>query len=218
MVELITNDAASIEMGRYSPDATLTELADSLSGVLARLAACAKCCTCCFDTIPVNGLELARLKQVMNLTCISSDFPSLALPPKPDMLSRKASIEDLRETFDLPPGAATLLYEYNNAEPVCMRRKDDGSCFFLSEGLCAHYSMRPLVCRLYYCRLGSHLAAITDMIVSQGVWHSYVELGWIAEADIAHNPFLSASRYEDVLLSRFDMPLPALGERAAYLL
>ncbi len=218
MVELVADNTATVEIGRYSPDATLAELVEAIAEALARSNACRDCCTCCSDEIPVNGIELRSIRERKNRAAFGPVLSSLVLPERPDMRARRTAIADLAETFEVSPAAATLLYECNNASPLRLRKKEDGGCLLLAEGLCKEYSARPLVCRLYYCRLGRRLAAVTDMVVSQGVWHSYCVMGWIAEAEVAHNPFLDAAGYEDILLSRFDVPLPEPGERAASLL
>ncbi|HET6487752.1 MAG TPA: hypothetical protein VFH83_15095, partial [Spirochaetia bacterium] len=164
------------------------------------------------------GIEVRNLKVSPRDVSMAERLPYLRLPERPDLQKRRKGIRDLRETFGVPTRTATALYEYNNADPVCIAKADSGDCLFIREGLCAQYAVRPLVCRLYHCRLGEKLSALNEAIIGQGVWHSYCALGWIDEKEIAHNPFVGASDYQRIRLDAFDRDFEDLVAQASYLL
>jgi hypothetical protein len=59
--------------------------------------------------------------------------------------------------------------------------------------------------------MGERLSVLYENIIRQGIWHSYLKLGWISEDALAHNPFLGAGTPADVHLRDFDVDLtPAL--------
>ena len=61
--------------------------------------------------------------------------------------------------------------------------------------------------------MADKLSVLQEQIVRQGIWHSYVELRWIEAESIAHNPFLEASGYGEVMISDFDVDLSEALER-----
>jgi Fe-S-cluster containining protein len=131
----------------------------------------------------------------------------LILPEKPDIAARRKAIREMAETSGITALEATLLYEYNNAEPIILAKQDGGECCFLRENLCSKYLIRPYSCGLYLCNMGEKLSYIQEMIIRQGTWHAYYRLGWISAEEIAHNPFLKADSYDKLLLADFDFKL-----------
>ena len=125
----------------------------------------------------------------------------LVLPDKPDLAFRRKAIKEMCEWTSIPEIEATLLFEYNNAEPLILAKQASGECCFLKGGLCSSYTKRPYSCGLYLCNMGRRLAYIQEMIVRQGTWHAYSKLGWIGEDELRHNPFLKADSYDKLLVS-----------------
>ena len=218
MIELTLDDNGAIEIGELSTDSTLQELMDALGGWMADHRACRRCTRCCTDVIPLNGIEIKRLQHSLGGASTVEQLPHLLLPAPPDLRRRRDGIRELQQTFEMPITTATAFYEHNNADPVCIAKVDTGDCWFIRDGLCARYDTRPLVCRLYHCRLGEKLSALNEAIIGQGVWHSYCVLGWIEEKEIAHNPFVTASSYHQIRLDAFDCVFGDLVGQASYLL
>ncbi|CAI8046489.1 Probable ATP-dependent DNA helicase RecQ [Geodia barretti] len=108
-------------------------------------------------------------------------------------MTRAAGIADLRRQFHASEPEATLLYEWNTGEPIVPRQGGDGFCHWLRDRRCSVYTGRPLICSFYLCNFGDRLSALFDAIVRQGVWHSYVAVGWIDSGLVAHNPFVSVN-------------------------
>ncbi|MBT3275206.1 MAG: hypothetical protein HN368_18775, partial [Spirochaetales bacterium] len=111
---------------------------------------------------------------------------------------------------------AALLYEYNQAEPITLRKGTSGtgaSCMFLEDKLCSIYQARLYTCGLYICTMADKLSILQEQIVRQGIWHSYFQLGWVAESEIGHNPFLKGGSYSRILLSAFDFDLTSALEK-----
>jgi len=137
----------------------------------------------------------------------------LVLPDKPDMAFRRKAIKAMCEWTSISELEATLLFEYNNAEPLILARQASGECCFLKNGLCTRYTARPYSCGLYLCNMGRRLAYIQEMIVRQGTWHAYSKLGWISEADIPHNPFLRADSYDKLCVADFEFDLKSTSDQ-----
>ena len=218
MIELAFNDDGAMEMGDCSPDSTLQELVDALSQWMTVHRTCRGCTQCCRDVIPLNGIEVRRLQATFRAASMAEALPYLRMPARPDLQRRREGIRELQDTFEVPARTATVLYEYNNADPVCIAKTDTGDCFFIRDGLCARYATRPLVCRLYHCRLGERLSALNEAIIAHGVWHSYSVLGWIDEKEIAHNPFVGADDYGRIRLDAFERDHEVLVAQASFLL
>ena len=218
MIELVLDENGAIEIGDCSRDSTLQDLVDALGGWLTGHGACRRCTRCCTDVIPLNGFEIQRLQDSVRGASIAERAPYLRMPEPPDLHRRREGIREMQRTFEMSTKAATALYEHNNADPVCIAKADTGDCFFIRDGLCTRYSTRPLVCRLYHCRLGKRLSALNESIIAQGVWHSYSVLGWIDEKDLAHNPFVGAASYRQIRLDAFDHDFGDLVGQASYLL
>ena len=108
---------------------------------------------------------------------------------------------------------ASLLFEYNQAEPVKLRKGPDGACMFLKDNLCSIYDARLYTCGLYVCNMADSLSVLQEQIVRQGIWHSYYVLGWIDAGAIGHNPFLGAAGYEEVKIKDFDFDLTDAMEK-----
>jgi hypothetical protein len=113
-------------------------------------------------------------------------------------------------SFQLPRRQAVLCYEYNAADPIVMSKTENG--------LCAKYPIRPLICRLYHCRLGSRLVKLLEVIVTRGIWHSYFVMGWIDRESLEDNPFANGVSYHELLLKDFDYPLEEINGKGSYLL
>lgn len=198
----IRND--EIELVEYSDDAALSELSGELENFRQlkglKTDNCKGCEGCCSDDIPVLGFDLPRFDPDNDLI----------IPEKPDLDTRKKGIRDLENNSmnnSMNHEEATLIYEYNNSEPVILKKKQDGECIFLENGLCGHYKTRPYSCGLYLCNMGEHLSFLQEMIIRQGTWHAYNVMGWIDQKDIAHNPFFKADSYDKLLIKDFDYDL-----------
>lgn len=211
MIEFIAENE-EIELKAYGPGATLKELSEALEAFRLTCSLktidCKGCGECCSDNIPVLGLDLPVLQDGL---CISFEQASkniLTLPEKPDVASRRKAIKEMSKSAAITTLEATLLYEYNNAEPIILaKRKAGGECCFLENRICSKYMIRPYSCGLYLCNMGEKLSYIEEMIIRQGTWHAYYKLGWIGGEDIMHNPFLKADSYEKLLLADFDFNL-----------
>lgn len=201
-----------VELECYSDDCTLNELINRLADLSEQKNMCRKCGKCCLDLIPLNGLE------IMNIKRLDSGFTGLVFPDKPNVKGMEKSIHEMMNLFDLPKRHAEILHEYNTAEPIYMNKEMNGQCISQNDNLCAKYSMRPLICRLYHCKTGKKLSGIREIIISQGIWHSYYIMGWIDKSKIKNNPFLNASAYDEILLKQFDYPFDEINEKISYLL
>jgi Fe-S-cluster containining protein len=210
MVEFVTKKE-EIELKGYDPGTTLKELSEALEEyrLTCRLKTyeCKGCGECCSDSIPVLGLDLQVLQKGLGINFEQAVRSILSLPEKPDMNIRRKSIKEISASASITPLEATLMYEYNNAEPIILARQNGGECCFLQESLCSRYQIRPYSCGLYLCNMGEKLSYIQEMIIRQGTWHAYYTLGWISKGDIAHNPFLKSDSYEKLLLADFDFNL-----------
>ncbi len=237
MIEFIAENE-EIELKSYDPDATLTELAAQLESFRLtcglKTSECKGCGECCTDNIPVLGLDIPRLLEGLNMSFEQATQSVFVLPERPDIDFRRKAIREMGKTAGITPLEATLLFEYNNAEPIILAKqaqqsnqggqtevikseaqtgKDEQSdmignalptCCFLHENLCSRYTIRPYSCGLYLCNMGQHLSYLQEMVIRQGTWHAYYKLGWIDKEEISHNPFLKAESYDELLIADFD--------------
>ena len=208
-----------IELAGYAEHATIGDLMAALERMRLRpglaTVGCAGCGLCCRDRVPVLGADLPRLEQALGLSRERLLSDHLELPDPPDPEERAARIADLARQFRASPPEATLLYEWNTGEPIVPRQADDGFCHWLRDRRCSVYPGRPLICSFYLCNFGDRLSALFDAIVRQGVWHSYVAVGWIDSGLVAHNPFVSVNDPTRALLGAFDVDVSPLLERMA---
>lgn len=212
MIELTRTDGM-LELSAYSPDANLAELCDAVESershrslVTSHCAGCGRCCH--FENLPVLGLDLIAFRK-RNSADVPPDW--LDVPSPPDLAARRKGIEEMIRQHDFDERVATLLYEFNVAEPV--RYRKERGCVFLKNGFCSFYGGRAYTCSLYVCNMGERLETLQERIVRQGVWHSYHVLGWVDAREIAHNPFLGAETYESVLVRDFDEDLSEAMEK-----
>lgn len=208
MIRLSVDDG-KLDLESYSQDATLEDLRREVESrrVDRRLvtAFCAGCGRCChFEHLPLFGYDLIRMRAERRTADLS---PWLSYPERPAAEERSEAIADMMRQHGFDQHTATLLYEYNAAEPITYRHADDGGCVFLGNGFCTNYPGRAYTCSLYVCTMGERLSNLQERIVRQGVWHSYFVEGWIAEEAISHNPFLSGCGYGDVHISDFEYDL-----------
>ena len=131
----------------------------------------------------------------------------LTLPEKPDIAARRKAIREMSAAAGITQLEAILLYEYNNAEPIILKKQESGECCFLKNRLCSRYTIRPYSCGLYLCDMGEKLSYLQEMVIRQGTWHAYYKLGWVQKEDISHNPFLKSESYDELLVSDFDFHL-----------
>ncbi len=228
MIEFIVENE-EIELKNYNPDATLSQLSESLedfrlvSGL--KTCQCKGCGQCCSDNIPVLGLDIPVLLEGLHISFEQAVQSILVLPEKPDLAFRRKAIREMAQSASITHLEAALLFEYNNAEPIILTRKagkydvsgkdrqlaqsyfNQEACYFLENNLCSYYTVRPYSCGLYLCNMGVRLSYLQEMIIRQGTWHAYYKLGWIAEDEIAHNPFLKADSYEKLLVADFEFKL-----------
>ena len=202
-----------IELGEYSVDSTLADLAKELDAFRveqgSQVRECYACGECCRDPVPVLGYDVRRIIEEAGGASLDEH---LSFPAKPDIAERAKSIVDMVRQHGLSDLEATLIYEYNRSEPVTMA-KHDGACYRLRDNLCSIHDGRYFICELFFCRLGERLSGLFDSIVSQGVWHSYVVLDWIPAVVVEHNPFLKADSYDQLILSDFDVDLEKAAEK-----
>ena len=237
MIEFIAEDE-EIELKYYDPDTTLSELALELEAFRLtcglKTSECKGCGECCSDDIPVLGLDISTILEGMNISFDQAVQKTLVLPEKPNVAFRRKAILEMTQTSSITPLEATLLFEYNNAEPIILASKaertiqsiQDGQanqhvssvqsaqsdenrevCCFLEDNLCSRYTIRPYSCGLYLCNMGERLSYIQEMIIRQGTWHAYYKLGWINEEEITHNPFLKADSYDKLRVADFEFKL-----------
>ncbi len=211
MITLEVQDRA-IELLSYSRDATLSELLGAVErfrlGKGLKTDRCAGCGECCYyEALPVLGLDLQAIKKFLNVDDNELFSTYLELPEPPDIHRRRKAIAELARDNSLDSTTAALLFEYNNAEPINLRKGLNGSCMFLENNLCTIYGARLYTCGLYICAAGEKLAVLQEQIVRQGTWHSYYIMGWIDQVDIAHNLFLGHTSFSSVTLSAFDVDM-----------
>lgn len=204
----------SIELTDYDHDASLAELIASLEALRTRpglrTAACHLCGECCSDLIPLFGIDIEPLSRRLRCSVESLMERVLVLPQQPDLDARRTAIQALSR--DMENASAALVYEYNAAEPLTFRRRDSGTCKLQDRLLCTIYGDHPTACRFYLCNMGERLSVLYENVVRQGIWHSYAVVGWIDEAEIAHNPFVGARDASEVRLDSFDVDLSSALE------
>ena len=212
-------DQDEIELAGYDERATIGDLIAALERMRLRpglaTVGCAGCGLCCRDRVPVLGADLPRLERALGLSREKLLHNHLELPARPDPDERAAAIADLERQFRASQSEATLLYEWNTGEPIVPRQAEDGFCHWLRHRRCSVYPGRPLICSFYLCNFGDRLSALFDAIVRQGVWHSYVAVGWIESRVVAHNPFLSVGDPALAPLRAFDVDVAPLLQRMA---
>lgn len=225
MLEFIAENE-EIELKYYNQDATLSELSASLEAFRLscglKTSECRGCGECCSDNIPVLGLDIPTLLEGLHIDFSQAIQSILVLPERPDLDFRRKAIKEMAQSASISTLEAALLFEYNNAEPIILARRDGLSpqcddnpqaCCFLQDNLCSRYTVRPYSCGLYLCNMGERLSYIQEMIVRQGTWHAYFKLGWIEEEEIVHNPFLKADSYDKLLVSDFEFKLESTLEQ-----
>ncbi len=211
----------SIELISYSEDATLEELRERVDTFRVQKGLetehCAGCGECCYyENLPVLGFDLESIRGFLDADDETLFSRYLQLPEKPEIGQRRKSIAEMARDHGFDLTTAALLYEYNQAEPVTLRKgtpESGAACMFLEDNLCTIYQARLYTCGLYICNMAEKLSILQEQIVRQGVWHSYCRLGWIGEADISHNPFLKGDSYGEILLSAFDFDLTSALEK-----
>jgi Fe-S-cluster containining protein len=204
----------------HSPDASLAELADAVetfaSGSKAGEAGCKRCGECC-NREPVLGLDMKILSKREGMGLKEWAAARLMPPQFPDLAAREKLIAEFRRQSGMPGLEATVLYEYNQSEPLSFRQDENDRCFYQKDDLCSNYENRPFICRLYLCSFGEKLQGLEEMIVAQGTWHAWHLLGAVPEEMIRHNPFLKADTYGDVKIKDFEYGLEgALKEMFIY--
>lgn len=210
MVKL-TVEHATVELRSYEPSDTVADLSRAMDEARRRPGLksrwCYGCGECCSDPVPVLGTDLHRLPTITGLSRLEYLQERADLPEPPDLEARERGIRRLERDFHLSLHTATLLYEHNHAEPIALKRSNEGRCLLLSDDLCGALEERVFVCGLYICTMAPRLEALYDQIVRQGVWHSYQLLGWIPADSLRHNPFLGSSNYGEVPLHALDYDL-----------
>ena len=204
MVRFFITENDEIEIDSYDAGTTLADLAAELEAFREtaphlKTGKCKGCGECCSDNIPVLGLDFAVLGidpgALVSGPAALGPGPGHAsgnivvLPDKPDMGFRRKAIREMCEWTSISELEATLLFEYNNAEPLTLARQASGACCFLRDGLCSRHTRRPQLRST--CATWETAAYIQEMIVRQGTWHAYYKLGWIS-GEASHNPFLRA--------------------------
>ena len=210
----------TIELGGYGARSTLWDLAVGVERIRTapelETSRCHGCGRCCREPIPVLGLDIGRMAGRLGLSPDQIKARYLRFPESPDPVARRRDIESLKRQMDLSMMEATLIYEHNRAEPVTTKRDERGRCIFLEDNLCSIYEDRPYICRLYTCNMGERLSILYEQVENQGVWHSYVALGWLEAKEVVHNPFLGAEDYRSIPLSQFDVPLEGAMEKVFF--
>jgi Fe-S-cluster containining protein len=216
MIQLEVQDDA-IELRQYSNDATLQDLVDSTERIRLskglRTEHCYGCGICCKEPIPVLGYDLDKLTSRLGLSREALLDRYLDRPEVPCSEERNKAIRELERQHDLTALEATLVYEFNRAEPIILARDENGTCIFLRDNLCTIYEDRPYICRLYLCNMAEKLSVLYEKIAAQGIWHSYWALGWTRSEDIRHNPFLKGRCYREVYMNDFEFDLKNALER-----
>jgi hypothetical protein len=196
-----------IDLAEHSAAATLVELADTLEAFVAARGhtklGCRMCGECC-GYAPVLGLDMTMLSRREGLSL--KDWADLRVSPPvfPDLAARHKGIEELRRQTGLPEREATVLYEFNNSEPMTFKPGESGGCLYQRGNLCSDFSRRAFICRLYLCSFGDELQALEEMVACQGTWHAWSLLGAVPEELIRHNPFIGAESFNDLLVKDFE--------------
>lgn len=204
-------DKRTIELVEYSEDTTLNKLVGGLEAFRLQNSLktknCQGCGKCCKDNIPVLGLDLPVIPGGLSVIRGGLQDNCIILPEKPDIEARQKALNELQRTNGLTKLEASLIYEYNNSEPLILAKQQGGACLFLKNNLCSVYGARPYSCGLYLCNMGERLSYIQEMIIRQGTWHAYQLIGWVSIEEISHNPFLKASSYDELLVRDFEFGL-----------
>lgn len=196
-----------LELLDCSDDATLADLADTIELFIADKKAgevCCKCCGECCCRAPVLGLDMIIAARREGMSVREWAEKRLLPPVFPDLAARIKLIAEFIQQTGLPELEATVLYEYNQSEPLSFLQTEAERCAYQKNNLCSIYADRPFVCRLYLCAFGERLQSLEEMIVAQGTWHAWSLLGGVPEEMIAHNPFLKAETYSDLLIRDFE--------------
>ncbi|HEX2947014.1 MAG TPA: YkgJ family cysteine cluster protein [Clostridia bacterium] len=200
-----------IELKDYDPDTTLEALSEELDRFRLRSglksSGCKGCGGCCSDNIPVLGPDIDSLLKGFGMSLEQASRDLFIMPEKPDIPARRKAIREMSVSASITQLEATLLFEYNNAEPIILAKQASGECCLLDDRLCSRYAIRPYSCGLYLCDMGERLSYIQEMIIRQGTWYAYAKLGWIDKAEISHNPFLKTDSYDKLLVSDFEFKL-----------
>jgi Fe-S-cluster containining protein len=205
MIEYMYDRNGFIEMKSYSSDCTVEELIVKTTDIGSQINLCGKCGKCCFDTIPIIGSEVKKIMEVLNIDKIDSSFTYLKFPNIPNIVEKEKNIEEIIRVYGMTKREATIFYEFNAADPIIMNKNIDGQCISISNDMCLKYKIRPIICRLYHCRTGEKLSNIREILICQGIWHSYLIMGWIKENDIPYNPFLKSTNYNELFIKDFDI-------------
>lgn len=209
-----------LELLSYSDDTTLTDfLAETEAFVNAlskKSVQCRMCGECCHRA-PVLGLDIKLLAAQEEIGAKEWVQARLMPPQFPDMAARNKLIGEFRRQSGLSELESTVLYEFNQSEPLSFKEDNNERCLYQKDNLCSNYANRPFICRLYLCRFGDKLQDLLEMVVTQGTWHAYALLGAVPMEAIAHNPFVKAESYGDVKLKEFEFELEkAMGELFSY--
>lgn len=208
MVKFIVEED-KIELEYYSDDATLKELADGVNEFRLtnelETKYCEGCGRCCIQDVPVVGLDLILLQKKLGLSLNEVVEKFTVLPTKPDLDARRKGVRDFMKTCDTDIVQASILYDYNQCEPLLIPRRKNGTCIFLQEGsgLCSIFEYRPFTGDLYVCNMGNNLSSIQEMVVRHGTWHAYYLLGWIEKEEIEYNPFLYSEDFDKMYVKDF---------------
>jgi Fe-S-cluster containining protein len=205
MIEFVYDSNGFIELKSYSNDCTVEELLEKTIDIGSQINLCKKCGKCCFDTIPIIGSEIKRIMEVLNVDKLDSTFSYLKFPCIPSVEEKTKNIVEIIRSFGMTRIEATMFYEFNAADPIIMNKNADGQCISISNDMCVKYKIRPMICRLYHCKTGAKLSNLREILISQGIWHSYLIMDWINENDIPYNPFLKSTNYDRLFIKDFDI-------------
>ena len=208
-----------IELADYIECAKVGDLMEALGRMQRRpglaTVGCAGCGLCCRDRVPVLGSDLKLLEEGLGISRTQLIRDHLDLPVQPDPEERSVQISDLARQISASITEATLLYEWNTGEPLVPKQAANGFCHWLHDRRCSIYLSRPLICSFYLCNFGNRLSGLFDSIVRQGIWYSYVVLGWIDRQVVAHNPFVAFDDPTNAPLAAFDIDVGPLLKRIA---
>ncbi len=197
-------------------DATLADLLAESEAFVAALkkqsVQCRMCGECCHRA-PVLGLDILAMAGEAITDAAQWAKEHLLLPDPPDLIARQKGIAELMRQSNMTEHDASVLYEYNQSEPISFLQNESDRCVHQRGNLCGVYAQRPFVCRLYLCRFGERLQDLLEIVVTQGTWHAWAVLGVVPMEAIAHNPFAGKQGYDQVKLKEFEFGLEeAMGE------
>jgi Fe-S-cluster containining protein len=208
-----------LELREYSADSSLADLLGAtetfVSALKKRSVQCRMCGECC-SREPVLGLDMEILAGQEGIGVREWAAAHLMQPEFPDLAAREKLIREFCRQTGMSELESTVLYEYNQSEPLSFKQDETERCFYQKDGRCSNYANRPFICRLYLCRFGDRLQELTEMIVAQGTWHAWSLLGAVPEELIRHNPFAGRESYSDVLLKDFETGFAGTGELFFY--